>query len=119
MQAAPLQASLKAATEVVIGPVRVLFAGAAKSTWKRHTFRILDPKLTKYGSVPAGGAVVPSISLGKMLPKLLESWKHCCVAAAPALMAAPSRAQIRGPWKVLVKMLKVTKYPVVQTPSLG
>src|SRR5712692_10805554 len=107
MQAPPPHASVKAATGMLRGPVRVVFAEFAKSTWNFHSLSELEPKLRKNSGEPAGGAVAPSRSAGSTPPKLVLSWKHCCVAAAPASMLVRSKAQSLAPANVvpLLKML--------------
>src|SRR5258708_1276894 len=90
-QVPPLQASVKAATGTLMGPVRVELAGVVQLTEKRQTFRELLPKLMNGSGVPAAGRLVaPSRSAGSTPPKLVESWKHCWVAAAPDNMAERS-----------------------------
>src|SRR5258706_15766294 len=96
----PEQAALNAATAILVGPVKVVFAELAKSTWTFHRLSELAPKFMKKFGEPAGGAVVPSRSEGSKHPKLLLSWKHCCVAAQPANIAVRSRAQTLLPAKV-------------------
>src|SRR5260370_2145267 len=90
MQAPPPQASVKGATGMLMGPVKVVLAEFAKSTWNFHSLSELEPKLRKNSGEPTGGAVAPSRSAGSTPPKLVLSWKHCCVAAAPASMLARS-----------------------------
>src|SRR5229473_3944466 len=84
MQVPPLQASVKAATGTLMGPVRVEFAGVVQLTENRQTVNELLPKLMNGSGVPdAGRLAAPSRSAGSTPPKLVESWKHCWVAAAP------------------------------------
>src|SRR6186713_2183442 len=85
--APPEHAGVNDATGMLTGPVSVVFAVFAQSTWKRQRFSEFVPKFTRKFGVPAGGAVEPSRSDGSTPPKLDESWKHCCVAAAPVSMA--------------------------------
>src|SRR5438445_12764664 len=107
MQVPPPQAALKAPTGMLMGPVRLALAGLAKSTWNFHSLSEFEPKLRRKFGEPAGGAVGPSRSEGSTPPKLVLSWKHCCVAAAPASMAVRSKAQSLAPAKdePLLKML--------------
>ncbi len=105
MHEPPPQAALNAATGMLVGPVNVVLAGFAQSTWKLHRLSELVPKLSMKFGEPAGGAVALSRSAGRTPPKALESWKHCCVAACPASIDVRSKAQSLAPWKVLVKML--------------
>src|SRR4051812_22398759 len=93
MQVPPAHASANAFTAMVVGPVRVVFALLAKSTWKRHRLSELEPKFRKGAGAPAGGAVAPSRSGGSTPPKLVLSWKHCWAAAVPLSMAVRSYAQ--------------------------
>src|SRR5215469_14388640 len=44
IQALPPQASAKGATAMLVGPVKVEFAGVAKSTWNFHRFSEFVPK---------------------------------------------------------------------------
>ncbi len=81
---------LKAATEMVEGPVSVELAGVVQSVCMRQTLSEFEPKLTKYSVAPAGGAIVPSMSAGSTPPKLELNWKHCSVAAAPVSIFARS-----------------------------
>ena len=76
----PEQAALKAATAIFVGPVKVVLAELAKSTWNFHKLSELAPKFMKKLGEPAGGSVLPSRSEGSRPPKLVLSWKHCCVA---------------------------------------
>src|SRR5216684_8894189 len=101
MQAPPLQASVKAATGILIGPVNVELAVFAKSTWNRKTFSELLPKLTKKLGDPAGGAVTPSRSEGSRLATLDACWKQTIVAAAPLSIAVRLNAQALAPTKEL------------------
>src|SRR5258708_4060407 len=78
---APLHSGVKAATGMLVGPVKVEFAGVEKSTWNLNIRRELDPKkITKLGE-PMGGAVAPSMSEGSKPPTDEPCWKHTCVAA--------------------------------------
>src|ERR1043165_7965033 len=80
----PLHAGVNAATERLVGPVIVVFAGVVQSTWNFQSCNWLVPKLSmKFGS-PVGGAVGPSRSEGRTDPYVLLSVKHCWVAAWPA-----------------------------------
>ena len=90
MHVPPLHASLKAATGMLFGPVSVVLAGVAQSTWNFQRFSEFVPKFSMKLGAPAGGGVNPSRSEGNTPPKLLLSWKHCCVAALPASMDARS-----------------------------
>src|SRR5258708_383989 len=105
----PPQAALKAATGILVGPLKVEFAGVAKSTWNFQRSReveLLSKARKKLGD-PAGGAVDPSRSEGSRPPKELLSWKQTCVAGIPARIAALSKAHARPPTKVLpLNMLK-------------
>src|SRR3954468_16486223 len=51
----PLHARLNAATGTDVGPVSVVFAGVAQSTWNRHTLRELVPKEMSGFRSPADG----------------------------------------------------------------
>src|SRR5436189_5019710 len=103
----PWQAGANEATAMPVGPVSVVFAGVAQSAWNLQRLRLLNPKLIIRFGVPAGGGVAPSRSLGRTPPKAVESWKHCCVAAAPVSILARSKAHSLEPAKVmpLLKML--------------
>src|SRR5437660_11979122 len=95
-------AVVKDATVRLVGPVNVVLAELAKSTWNfQNTSWVLEvPRaICRFGS-PAGGAV-PSTSAGSRPPKLLEVWKHCWVAVWPASIAVRSSAQLSAPRKVL------------------
>src|SRR5947207_7262179 len=107
MQAPPLQARLNAATGMFAGPVSVVLALFAQSTWNFQRFSEFDPKFMMKLGDPAGGALLPSRSDGRRPPKLDPSWKHCCVAAAPDNIALRFRAQTFEPANELpfVKML--------------
>src|SRR5689334_18453416 len=98
MQAPPPQAGVNAATGMLIGPVKVELAGAAKFTWNFQRLSELVPKLSMKAGEPEGGRVVPSRSEGSRLgaPEL----KHCMVAAAPASIFARSNAQTVLPTNV-------------------
>src|SRR5262249_27540072 len=108
MQAPPLQAWVKAATGMLVGPEEVELAGVAKSTWDGKKCGALAPRLSWKLGAPAGGAVVPSRSAGRMLATVVPSWKQTWAAlAAPLIIAARSQAQVLTPPKVapLLKML--------------
>src|SRR5712692_10174163 len=107
MQEPPPHASVNAATGMLRGPTSVVLAALAKSTWNFHSLSEFEPKLKRKFGEPAGGAVAPSRSEGSTPPKLELSWKHCCVAAAPASMEVRSKAQSLAPANVvpLLKML--------------
>src|ERR1044071_9264494 len=108
-QAPPPHAGENAATAIVVGPVNVAFAGAAKSTWNFHSRSELVPKFSRWLGEPAGGGeATPSRSAGNRLANDVDSWKHSCVAGAPLIIFARSNAQTRAPWNVDVKMLNVT-----------
>jgi len=62
MHVPPPHAAVKAATGTTAGPVKVLLAGVAKSTWNFHRFSAFEPKFTTYSGEPAGGAMDPSRS---------------------------------------------------------
>ena len=64
----PEQAALKAATGMLVGPVKVVLAELAKSTWNFHRFSEFAPKFMKKFGEPAGGAVMPSRSDGSKPP---------------------------------------------------
>ena len=96
----PEQAALNEATGILVGPVKVVFAELAKSTWNFHRLREFAPKFMKKLGEPAGGNVLPSKSEGSKPPKLVPSWKHCCVAAAPFNIAVRSNAHTLLPAKV-------------------
>src|SRR6516225_2788851 len=101
MQAPPPQASLKAATGMLVGPVKVESLGVVKFTWNFQRLSELVPKLRKKLGLPVGGGLAgPSRSEGNKPPKLELSWKHCSVAACPASIAVRSRAHARPPTKV-------------------
>ena len=85
-----MHAAVNAATGMFVGPVRVEFAGVLKSTWNFHRFNEFVSKFRKKFGDPAGGSVDPSRSDGNRPPKDEVKWKHTCVAADPARMAAPS-----------------------------
>src|SRR6266516_4780925 len=85
-QAPPPHAGVNPATEMVLGPVNVEFAGVAKSTWNRHARRAFDPKSSRVFDSPAGGEVDPSRSEGSRLPNDELSWKHTWMALFPAIM---------------------------------
>ena len=72
---------------MLVGPVSVVFAVLAQSTWNFQRFSEFVPKFSMTFGAPAGGAVEPSRSDGSTPPKLDDSWKHCCVAAAPVNIA--------------------------------
>src|SRR5579859_2700398 len=80
----------KAATGIVIGPVKVELVGVAKSTWNLKRFRLLLPKNTIKLGEPAGGGVVPSTSEGRSPPTEEPCWKQTCFAACPFSMALRS-----------------------------
>ncbi len=75
---------------MLVGPVSVAFAGVAKSAWNLHALSELLPKFSITFGAPAAGSVEPSMSEGRTPPKALVSWKHSCVAGAPASMAVRS-----------------------------
>src|SRR5712691_573353 len=106
----PLQAGENEATEIVVGPVRLEFAGVVQSTWNFHSFRLFVPKLRRKFGDPLGGGVGPSTSEGRRLPNDELRVKHCCVAAWPWSIFARSYAQACGPRNcvpALLNMLKV------------
>ena len=67
MQVPPPQASVKAATGMFVGPVKVELLGVVKSAWNCQRLRELLPIFRKMFGEPAGGYVNPSISDGKRL----------------------------------------------------
>src|SRR5262249_1827993 len=104
----PRHASVNPVTGITVGPVNVLLAGVAKSTWNLNRLSELVVAMsTKKFRDPAGGAVLPSRSEGRRLATLDACWKQTWVAAAPASMAVRSYAHASAPWNVFVKMLKL------------
>src|SRR5215467_211630 len=96
----PLQAGEKAATGMVIGPVRVAVPAEKLTLLSCHSSRSLVPKSTKNPCEAAGGGVVPSMSDGRTPPNAVLNWKQICVAGLPASIAVRSKAQSLGPAKV-------------------
>ena len=87
---------------IFVGPVNVLLAGVAQSTWylnaytpsSENTLRSWVPPaaMTMLGA-PAGGGVIPSTSAGfKKLTSFL--FTHCSVADWPASIRMRSATQI-------------------------
>src|SRR5712672_3059859 len=70
-----LQPCVKAVTGRAVGPVNVVFAGTAKSTWNFHKLSLLAPKSTKNPGSPEEGWIVPSRSTGNKVVKALDCWK--------------------------------------------
>src|ERR1035437_9026064 len=94
----PEQAALNAATGMFVGPVKVVLAEVAKSTWNFQRLSEFDPKFMKKSGELAGGAVVPSRSDGSRLANEVLSWTHCCVAVgSPARIFVRSRAHALAP----------------------
>src|SRR6266568_8558926 len=88
MHVPPLQAGVNAATGMLVGPLKVDWAGVAKSTWNFQRFKEFVPKFRKKFGDAVGGKVGPSRSEGSTPPNEEDNWKQTCVAAAPASMAA-------------------------------
>src|SRR4029077_8011541 len=72
----PPQAALKDATGMLMGPVNVVFAGVAQSTWNFQRFSLFAPKFKMSLGAPAGGSVAPSRSDGSRPPYELLVAKH-------------------------------------------
>src|SRR5437762_10197506 len=105
-----LQAGVKAAVAIVVGPLRLEFAGVAQSTWNDQSSSAFVAKLITSLGAPAGGALEPSRSDGSSDPWLEPTSKHCCVADCPCNMLARSYAQTSAPRycvPALLNMLKV------------
>src|SRR2546430_17665172 len=90
------------ATVSDVGPVNVVLAELAKSTWNfQNTSWVLEvPRASCTFGAPDGGAV-PSPSAGRRPPKGVEGWEHCWGAVCPASMAVRCSAQPAAPGKVL------------------
>src|SRR5437899_12918064 len=86
-------ASVKEFTVSVAGPVKVELLGVVKFTWNlnRSSVVVVNSSRKKFGS-PAGGAVLPSRSLGRneksiALGRLgIIRWKQTAFALSPASM---------------------------------
>src|SRR5579859_7639571 len=91
MQSKPAQASLKAATEIGVGPVKVDFVKVVQFTVNLNISRFVFARLRKSSGDPVGGAVAPSISAGNKLSNA-EVWKHTSCAVAPAIICARLKA---------------------------
>src|SRR5437899_1953503 len=104
MQVPPPQTSLKLATEIAVGPVKVELLGLLKSTWNLKRFNVLGAEKVrkKFGS-PAGGAVVPSRSEGNRLATLEPCWKQTMLAAPPLSINGRSKAQGFAPVNTIPK----------------
>src|SRR4029077_5288889 len=103
-----LQISLNGATGTSRGPVKVEFAGLAKSTWnlkKNRSVASARPSM-KLGA-PAGGRSLLSKSDGSRLDTLEGCWKQTAVAGSPASIFARSYAHAIAPANFGAKMLKV------------
>src|SRR3954453_15742246 len=100
MQAPPAHPMLNALTGRLVGPVSVVFAVFAQSTWNFHTFRLFVPNSRREFGSPAGGSVLPSTSDTSSPPCVVPVLKHCCVAAWPASIFAESHAHTQPPAKV-------------------
>src|SRR5205814_473583 len=109
MQAPPLHSGVKAATVSVVGPVKLEFAGVAKSTWNLKRRSELVAKSRKTAGSPAVGWIVPSISEGSRLSMALLCWKQIMVAALPASMALRLAAQASAPRKAVPLALNMLK----------
>src|SRR5450759_3063380 len=94
------EGGVNVATGIFVGPVSVVLAELAQSAWNFQRFKLLVPKFRKKLGDPVGGAVVPSTSAGSNPPKLVLSWKHCCVAAVPSSIADRLKAQTFEPANV-------------------
>src|SRR5207237_3532578 len=92
-----VHAGVNAATEMVVGPVRVVLAVFAQSRWKRYSFKLFVPNSRMSFGAPAGGDIAPSLSDGSMPPSFVPSVLHCCVAGGPAGVSVRSTALISGP----------------------
>src|SRR5437867_6213238 len=67
-QLLPLQARLNDATGIETGPLKVVFALFAQSTWNRQRLSELVPKFRTGLASPGGGGFVPSTSPGSRPP---------------------------------------------------
>src|SRR5262249_31420503 len=117
----PLQAPVKAATGMVMGPVsvavpavKVTFVSCPRST-------AVGSESTKKPREDASGGGGPSMSDGRTPPNAVLNWKQIWVAGLPASMLVRSKAQSLGPANVwpLLKTLYVIRYALFHTPSLG
>src|SRR5262249_33051666 len=117
----PLQAPVKAATGMVMGPVSVAVPAGKVAFWGWHRVTALGPKVTEDPTGGAVGGVVPSMSDGRTPPNAVLNWKQIWVAGLPASMLVRSKAQSLGPANVwpLLKTLYVIRYALFHTPSLG
>ena len=76
---------------IVVGPVKVVLLGVAKFTWNlnRCSVVVVNSSRNKFGS-PAGGAVLPSQSLGRNEKSIALGlgirWKQTALALSPASM---------------------------------
>src|SRR4051812_22531267 len=96
----PLQATVNAGTVRLVGPVKVDADGVVQLTLNFHSRRLFEPKFIRYSGEPSGGAVVPSRSAGRSPPYAVESWKHCCWAVVPLIIAVRSQTQTLEPANV-------------------